>query len=82
MATQIVTLPAEPVVPIEATEAWWFLHPDAVEAVNPRAWAGRMPRQVRDVELIRSPQEGPGTCHGAGPVQAIRADVTSSCAMQ
>jgi hypothetical protein len=29
----------------------------AVEAVNPRAWAGRMPRQARDVELIRNPKK-------------------------
>lgn len=35
-----------PVVPVEEIEAWWFLFPDAVEAVRPSAWRGTMPRRA------------------------------------
>jgi hypothetical protein len=48
---------AHPVVPVEELEAWWFLFPDAVEAVRPLAWRGCLPRRARDVETIRSPKE-------------------------
>jgi hypothetical protein len=51
------SVPAEPVVPVQMTEAWWFLFPDAVEAVNPRAWCGVMPRRPRDVEAISGPKK-------------------------
>jgi hypothetical protein len=54
---QLKSVPADPVVPVQMTEAWWFLFPDAVEAVNPRAWCGVMPRRPRDVEAISGPKK-------------------------
>jgi len=33
------------------------LFPDAVEAVRPHAWKGKLPRQRRDVELIDQPKK-------------------------
>lgn len=44
------------VLPVQMTEAWWFLFPDAVEAVRPQAWRKVMPRVPRDVELIAKPK--------------------------
>lgn len=46
-----------PVVPVEEIEGWWFLFPNAVEAVRPSAWRDTMPRRARDVELIRNPKQ-------------------------
>lgn len=46
----------EVAVPVEAMEAWWLLFPDATETVRPRAWRGRLPRRVRDVEKVREPK--------------------------
>jgi hypothetical protein len=43
LASQISSVRGHPVVPVQAIEAWWFLFPDAVEAVRPRAWRGVMP---------------------------------------
>ncbi|WP_203960468.1 hypothetical protein [Actinocatenispora thailandica] len=48
---------AHPVVPVEEIEAWWFLFPDAVEAVRPSAWRDTIPRRARDVERIRNPKQ-------------------------
>jgi hypothetical protein len=48
---------AEPVVPVQELEAWWFLFPDAVEAVNPRAWRQLLPRGTGGVETIGNPKE-------------------------
>ena len=45
-----------PVVPVQMIEAWWLLFPDAVEAVRPSAWGGRLPRKRRDVEVIVDPK--------------------------
>jgi hypothetical protein len=45
------------VVPVQETEAWWFLFPAAVEQIKPKAWAGCLPRTARDVELIGGPKE-------------------------
>lgn len=57
LARQLTTMGGQPVVPVQAIEAWWFLFPDAVEAVRPRAWKGKLPRQPRDVELIDQPKK-------------------------
>lgn len=54
---QLARLAGHPVVPVQAMEAWWFLFPDAVEAVRPGAWKGCMPRRRRDVELIERPKD-------------------------
>lgn len=56
LANQIATVPALPVVPVQMIEAWWFLFPDAVEAVRPHAWRGTLPRRPRDVEIINDPK--------------------------
>lgn len=44
-----------PVIPVQMTEAWWFLFPDAVRAIAPGAW-----RDLRfpggDVEVISDPK--------------------------
>lgn len=45
-----------PVVPVQSIEAWWFLFPDAVEAVCPVAWRRKLPRRVRNVEGIDGPK--------------------------
>lgn len=47
---------AHPVVPVQCTEAWWFLFPAQVEAVRPKVWRATMPRKARDVETINSPK--------------------------
>lgn len=56
LGLQISSIDGLPVVPVQTMEAWWFLFPDAVEAVRPAAWRGRMPRSKRDVELIPQPK--------------------------
>lgn len=45
-----------PVVPVQELEAWWFLFPDAVEAVR-QQWRGKLRRSDRDVEAINNPKE-------------------------
>ncbi|MGH3834663.1 MAG: hypothetical protein ACRDSF_03005 [Pseudonocardiaceae bacterium] len=57
LARQLTALDGHPVVPVQAIEAWWFLFPDAVEAVRPRTWKGKLPRQPRNVELINRPKK-------------------------
>jgi hypothetical protein len=57
LGSQISSVRGHPVVPVQAIEAWWFLFPDAVEAVRPRAWQGVMPRRSRDVEVIVRPKD-------------------------
>lgn len=47
---------AHPVVPVQMTEAWFFLFPDAVESVRPSQWRGKLPRTSRDVETIDDPK--------------------------
>lgn len=47
---------AHPVVPVQCTEAWWFLFPNQVESVRPIAWKDRLPRGARDVEMISNPK--------------------------
>ncbi len=47
---------AHPVVPVQCTEAWWFLFPEQVESIRPVAWRSVMPRKPRDVETITSPK--------------------------
>lgn len=44
------------VMPVRCTEAWWFLFPDQVEAVRPRAWRNKLPRRPRNVEAIEAPK--------------------------
>jgi hypothetical protein len=56
LRTQIQKIDGLPVVPVQTIEAWWFLFPDAVEAVRPSTWRGRMPREARDVECIDAPK--------------------------
>jgi hypothetical protein len=53
---QLASLGGHPVVPVQAMEAWWFLFPDAVEAVRPGVWRNCMPRRRRDVETIDQPK--------------------------
>lgn len=53
---QLASLGGHPVVPVHTIEAWWFLFPDAVEAVRPATWRGCMPRRPRDVERIDRPK--------------------------
>jgi hypothetical protein len=57
LGPQLAALDGHPVVPVQAIEAWWFLFPDAVEAVRPRAWKDKLPRQPRNVELINRPKK-------------------------
>ncbi len=57
LARQIAQTGGLPVVPVQEIEAWWFLFPQAVEAVRPRVWRGKLPRTARDVELIDRPKE-------------------------
>lgn len=57
LAQQLAALNGHPVVPVQAIEAWWFLFPDAVEAVRPRAWKDKLPRRPRNVELIDRPKK-------------------------
>lgn len=75
------TVPAEPVVPVQMIESWWYLFPDAVEAVKPIAWKGVMPRTAQDVELISHPKKdlqrrtrGPHA-YGEGDCPAIASKV-------
>ena len=53
---QLAVFGGHPVVPVQTIEAWWFLFPDAVEAVRPGTWRGCMPRHPRDVEQIDRPK--------------------------
>lgn len=53
---QLAGFGGHPVVPVHTIEAWWFLFPDAVEAVRPTMWRGCMPRRARDVERIERPK--------------------------
>jgi len=57
LKNQLASVGGHPVVPVQAIEAWWFLFPDAVEAVRPRAWRDLMPRRSRDVEGIVRPKD-------------------------
>lgn len=57
LAGQLSSIDGMPVVPVQTIEAWWFLFPDAVEAVRPGAWRGKVPRNPRDVELIAMPKD-------------------------
>lgn len=44
-----------PVVPVVMMESWWFLFPDAVEALK-QAWRGLIPRHPQNVEYINAPK--------------------------
>lgn len=46
-----------PVVPVQAIEAWWLLHPAAVESVRPLAWRGALRDVPADVEGIKNPKK-------------------------
>ncbi|MGL5856987.1 MAG: hypothetical protein ACRC35_01010 [Angustibacter sp.] len=48
---------ARAVVPVQKIEAWWFLFPNAVEALRPRAWHGCLAGVPFDVEQIPNPDE-------------------------
>lgn len=56
LTSQLVEFDGRAVVPVQAIEAWWFLFPDAVEAVRPGAWKGKLPKKKQDVELIDRPK--------------------------
>ena len=51
-----VPVPAHPVVPVQAIEAWWLLHPRAFESVSPRAWRDLLAGVSGDVEAIDDPK--------------------------
>lgn len=57
LTQQISCIGGKSVVPVQMIEAWWFLFPDAIEAVRPAAWRGRIPRKQHDVELIAKPKD-------------------------
>lgn len=57
LGRQLSDISGHPVVPVQAIEAWWFLFPDAVEAVRPLAWRDCQPRKDRDVERIDTPKD-------------------------
>lgn len=58
LATTLSVLgPAYPAVPVQMTEAWWFLFPEAVESVRPQKWRGVLPRNVGDVERMDDPKK-------------------------
>ena len=57
LAQQLASIDGQPVVPVQAIEAWWFLFPEAVEAVRLRAWKDKLSRVGRDVELINQPKK-------------------------
>lgn len=46
---------AHAVVPIEAIESWWLLHPRATESVVP-SWAGALRKAPGDVDRIADPK--------------------------
>lgn len=56
LAGQLSSIGGMPVVPVQTIEAWWSLFPDAVEAVRPSAWRGKLPRTPRNVELVVKPK--------------------------
>ncbi|MGH3564648.1 MAG: hypothetical protein ACRDRH_01165 [Pseudonocardia sp.] len=57
LEAQLSSIGGLPVVPVQIIiEAGWFLFPDAVEAVRPTAWRGRLPGNSHDVELIAKPK--------------------------
>src|SRR5262249_42894294 len=70
LRSQLAPVSGRPVVPVQAIEAWWFLFPDAVEAVRPVAWRGVMPRTRRDVEMIVRPKNELIRLTGAHPKPA------------
>lgn len=78
LGVQIRAVPASPVVPVQAMEAWWFLFPEAVESVRPHTWRDRIPRHARDVEQIDRPKRklvhltGHGTRQPYAEVDSIR----------
>jgi hypothetical protein len=57
LKAELTSVAGLPAVPVQTIEAWWFLFPDAVEAVRPIAWRGSLPRSPRDVEAIARPKE-------------------------
>jgi hypothetical protein len=46
---------AHAVVPVQAIEAWWLLHPDATESIVP-SWRGALSNQSRNVDTINDPK--------------------------
>jgi len=77
LGAQIAPVGALPVVPVQMTEAWWFLFPDAVESIRPQTWRGKLPRRARDVETISDPKAeltritGRGTRHACTEADSI-----------
>lgn len=58
LAATLATLGnAHPAVPVQMTEAWWFLFPDAVESIRPQTWRGVIPSSGSDVERIEDPKK-------------------------
>jgi hypothetical protein len=51
------SVPAHPVVPVQMTEAWWFLFPEAVKAVKPIAWKDLRWPKPGDVETMPDPKK-------------------------
>ncbi|MFD5226581.1 hypothetical protein ACFWHT_13250 [Microbacterium sp. NPDC058342] len=48
---------SHPVVPVQETESWWFLYPDAFRSVNRIAWKGLKLPSKQDTDGIISPKE-------------------------
>lgn len=57
LTRQLAELDCKAVVPVQAIEAWWFLFPDAVEAVRPGMWKNKLSRKMREVEVIDRPKD-------------------------
>lgn len=56
LSDQLDGYPTVPAVPVQMTEAWWFLFPEAVRAVAPGAWRDlKLP--TGNVEEIRDPKK-------------------------
>lgn len=48
---------AYPVVPVQETESWWFLYPDAFRAVNKVSWREVKFPAKQETDAIASPKE-------------------------
>lgn len=54
--TLVTSAPAHAIVPVQETEGWWFLFPEAVRAVKPGAWR-QLVLRAGDTAMIPSPKE-------------------------
>lgn len=56
LATHVPDVTTHPVVPVQMTEAWWLLFPDAIRAVRPEAWR-KATFPVGDTATITDPKK-------------------------